>query len=429
MGTGSGTARRRSYGTGSIFEHRGAWYGQWRVQGRQVKRKLGPMRTPEQRDGLTKKQAEAHLRRLMGEVAPPPVAEAVTVREAGERLILHLEARGRKRSTVANYRSYLSVHIAPEFGDRHPNKITARDIERFIAKKRYAKQDGRGRRSRGGPMRSTQAVKSIHNYLGFLHSIFEFAIAEGWATHNPVKHARKPERDEGDPDVRFLDQDELEALLLAAPTRLTPESAALWLVDRVMYLTAAMTGLRQGELLALRWTDIDWTAKRIRVRRNYVRGEYGTPKSKRSTRSVPLADRVAGELHRLHVASAYQADADLVFAHPQRGHPMDRSNLLKRYKRALKRAEVRPVTFHDLRHTFGTRMAAAGVPMRTLQEWMGHRDFKTTLIYADYAPNPHEAELVEAAFGRPTPVLPEPRPDERPTPGPANPRAGKSRVA
>jgi integrase len=62
---------------------------------------------------------------------------------------------------------------------------------------------------------------------------------------------------------------------------------------------------------------------------------------------------------------------------------MDRSELLKRYEAALARAEVRPVRFHDLRHTSGTRMAAAGVPMRTSQEWMGHRDFATTLIYAD----------------------------------------------
>src|SRR3982751_5782690 len=54
----------------------------------------------------------------------------------------------------------------------------------------------------------------------------------------------------------------------------------------------------------------------------------------------------------------------------------------------------------DLRHTFGTHMAAAGVPMRTLQEWMGHRDFKTTLIYADYAPSAHERELVERAFSQ-----------------------------
>jgi integrase len=56
--------------------------------------------------------------------------------------------------------------------------------------------------------------------------------------------------------------------------------------------------------------------------------------------------------------------------------------------------------FHDLRHTFGTRMAAAGVPMRTLQEWMGHRSITTTQRYADYSPCDREAEMVAAAFGR-----------------------------
>jgi integrase len=106
-------------------------------------------------------------------------------------------------------------------------------------------------------------------------------------------------------------------------------------------------------------------------------------------------------------------DEDLVFAHPLLGHPLDRSKLLKRFKAAIKRAgvgqfeevvkdgktELRPLTrFPDLRHTFGTRMAAAGVPMRTLQEWMGHRDLKRTLIYADYAPSVHEAKWVNRAF-------------------------------
>jgi integrase len=143
--------------------------------------------------------------------------------------------------------------------------------------------------------------------------------------------------------------------------------------------------------------DVDWPSQRVRVRRNYVRGRLGTPKSKRSTRAVALADVLGGELDHHYKASAYQADDDLVFAHPHTGGPSDRSKLLKRYKKALKRAGVREVRFHDLRHTFGTRMAAAGVPMRTLQEWMGHRDFKTTLIYADYAPGANEAALVNAA--------------------------------
>jgi integrase len=68
---------------------------------------------------------------------------------------------------------------------------------------------------------------------------------------------------------------------------------------------------------------------------------------------------------------------------------------------ALKRGEVREGRFHDLRRTFGTRLAAQGVPMRALQEMLGHRDFKTTLIYADYAPSAREPEWVEAAFAAP----------------------------
>lgn len=72
--------------------------------------------------------------------------------------------------------------------------------------------------------------------------------------------------------------------------------------------------------------------------------------------------------------------------------------LVRRYKMALKAGGVREVRFNDLRHTFGTRMVAAGVPMRTLQGWMGHRDIKTTLIYADYAPSDRERAMVGAAF-------------------------------
>jgi integrase len=164
-----------------------------------------------------------------------------------------------------------------------------------------------------------------------------------------------------DPDVRFLDTEEVEALLRAVP------DDPLGRVERVMYLTAAMTGMRQGELFALRWRDVDWSARRIRVRRNYERGEFGTPKSKRSARSVPLASRVATELELLFQGSRYKRDDDLVFAHPETGKPIDRSKLLKRFKAALCSSDVRAVRFHDLRHTFGTWMAAQGVPMLVLR--------------------------------------------------------------
>jgi integrase len=79
---------------------------------------------------------------------------------------------------------------------------------------------------------------------------------------------------------------------------------------------------------------------------------------------------------------------------------MNKAAILRRYRLALRAAWLDEVhRFHDLRHTFGTSMAGAGVPMRTLQEWMGHRDIATTQRYADYAPSAHEAAFVEAAFG------------------------------
>jgi integrase len=105
-----------------------------------------------------------------------------------------------------------------------------------------------------------------------------------------------------------------------------------------------------------------------RVRQNYVRGEFGTPKSRRSSRSIPLADRVAQELERHFQWSAFQGEGDLVFPHPLTGRLLDSSKLLKRFKQSLRRAELRDLRFHDRRHTFGTAMAGASVPMRTLQE-------------------------------------------------------------
>jgi integrase len=370
---------RRTRGTGSIIVKRGVYHGKWRVGTTQVMRRLGPVRKVGTSEGLTKSQAEAKLRKLMeATVGEPVIVERVTVQDEGERLIAHLKALGRKRSTTEGYESYLEQHLAPYFAGKALSTITATDVEAFMA---ACRDNG-------------QSVKSTLNYLGLLHGIFDFAIRRGWATTtNPCKLVDKPERLDADADVRFLDQPELDALLDAVP------DDDLGRVERVMYLAAAMTGMRQGELLALRWMDVDWLARRVRVRRNYVRGEFGTPKSKRSTRSVPLADRLGGELDLLHQDSHWRADTDLVFAHPHTGKPIDRSRLLKRFKAALKRGGVREVRFHDLRHTFGTRMAAAGVPMRTLQEFMGHRDFKTTLIYADYAPSAGEVDLVNHAFG------------------------------
>ncbi len=169
---------------------------------------------------------------------------------------------------------------------------------------------------------------------------------------------------------------------------------------RVLILTAAMSGLRQSELLGLRWRDVDWTAQRVRVRNTFVRGEHsGDGKSDLSTsRSVPMATRLAGELDRWSQRTAYRGEDELVFAHPLTGNSLDRSKVTRRFKAACVEAGVRPVRFHDLRHTFGTRLVAAGTSLRSVQEWLGHADAKTTQIFTHYAPNAHEVQQVDGAF-------------------------------
>jgi hypothetical protein len=97
-------------------------------------------------------------------------------------------------------------------------------------------------------------------------------------------------------------------------------------------------------------------------------------------------------------SESYCGEDELVFAHPESGKPLDRSKVTKRFKAACKAAGVRPVRFHDLRHTFGTRLAATGQPIRSIQEFLGHADAKTTQIYTHYAPSEREVEMVNEAF-------------------------------
>jgi integrase len=226
-----------------------------------------------------------------------------------------------------------------------------------------------------------KAAKSIVNDLGLLGAIYGHACRRGWCDRNPVADVERPRHGRRDLDIRFLTLTELEALLGAVP------DSQLGQTERVAYLAAALSGMRRGELLALRWMDVDWQAGLVRVRRNYTHGAFGTPKSRRSSRAIPLAARLQQELQAHQARSAYTSELDLVFCHPATGRVLDPSKLYKRFKATAARAGLRPVRFHDLRHTFGTRMAAAGAPLRAVQEWMGHSDYRTTSLYAHYAPD------------------------------------------
>jgi integrase len=226
-----------------------------------------------------------------------------------------------------------------------------------------------------------------------MHSIFDLGLRKGWCSSNPVTLADRPTLKQTETRIQFLDQPELELLLATA----CPDDA-FGRIEPMLYLTAAMTGLRQGKLLGLRWRDVDLNARKVRVVSPFVRAEFGDPKSAGSGRSVPMAERVAVALGELRQRSYYAHDRDLVFCHPETGKLLDRSKLIRRCKQALDRANVHRITFHELRHTFGTRMAASGTPMGTLQHWMGHTDSKTTQIYAHYQPSDQEADAVDRAF-------------------------------
>jgi integrase len=352
-----------------------SWYG---PDGRRVQRKVGAVRTEGRADGLTKAQAERVLRR-MREIDSPrsaPDGQRVTMEQAGQEFCQRLELRGRRKSHRLTVASDLRNHIGPFFAGKTIDRIRPEDIERYVAAKR-----------------KMLAIKTIRNHVNTMHSVFELALRKGWCQINPVKLADRPTVKKTETRIQFLEQPELEKLLDAP----YPDDA-FGRIEPTLYLTAAMTGLRQGELLGLRWRDVDFDARKIRVVSPFVRGEFGDPKSSGSGRSVPMAERVADALRELRERCYYSRDRDLVFCHPETGKPLDRSKLVRRFKQALIRAEVHRITFHELRHTFGTRMAAAGTPMRTLQYWMGHADSKTTQIYAHYQPSDQEADAVDRAF-------------------------------
>jgi integrase len=126
--------------------------------------------------------------------------------------------------------------------------------------------------------------------------------------------------------------------------------------DAALFLTAAFTGMRRGELLALRWRDVDFTGCIVHVRASYAAGALTTPKSGK-VRAVPLAPQVAEALARLSQREQFTGEDGLVFA-GLAGEHLDGSALRRRYIEALRRAGLRPLRFHDLRHTFGTRMIA-----------------------------------------------------------------------
>jgi integrase len=159
-------------------------------------------------------------------------------------------------------------------------------------------------------------------------------------------------------------------------------------------VTGVFTGLRRGELVALRWRDVDFENESIRVYEGYTR-QVGRPKSRRS-RTIPMVEEVAGVLRTLAARVRYTEPNDLVFP-GEKGEYADPSALRRRYVAAVKRAGLPALRFHDLRHAFGS-LAINHASIVQVQAWMGHADIKTTMRYLHHKSRADEARILSQAF-------------------------------
>jgi len=222
-----------------------------------------------------------HLARVLktGEVTqtPPPPKE---VPKVSDFVPTYLDASRlhNKPSSIASKDAALRNHIVPAIGHLRLDQVTyavIEDLKLELARKRARN---------GGESEETLSPKSINNYLTILRRMLVIARKRGLIATVPEIDWLKVQAQEFD----FLDFEESNRLLKAVDEE--------W---RTMVLVALRTGMRMGELIALRWQDVDGTAGRLRVRRTYSRGAFGTTKSRRGFRAVPLADRVARELDAL----------------------------------------------------------------------------------------------------------------------------------
>jgi integrase len=248
------------------------WFAKYRLpDGRQVKKRIGPAHTGRGRPPAgtyTERTANEWLRDVMqraeARTLPGTACPGVTFADgAREWLRFAAEERGCKPSTVRAYRSTVEGQLIPAFGDWRLEDITARDLERWRAT-------------------LTTCPRTKNKLLTELHGIFKRAQKVYGLPRNPAAEVEKL-RERPKVDLKVLEPEEVHALCRAAASA----------EDAAIYLTAAFTGLRRGELIALRWRDVDFAASRVRVVRSVSAGRLSTPKNDK-TRSVPMAYEIAG---------------------------------------------------------------------------------------------------------------------------------------
>jgi integrase len=367
--------------SGHVFRRdgkaRSVWVAKWRDGAGQHKRVLAQVwegKGPPPSGYMRAKEANAALQAILTDARRGQIEEARTGLTfavlAQEWLAFGIRERDWKPSTLSDNRSSLNAYLLPEFGQRQIEKISAEEIEDW----RNALLEERGL--------SRRSVNKLHVVLG---AVLELASATHGLGSNPAREVKKL-RERYDPNVYdFFSPEEIDRLVAAAAGE----------QDAAIFCVAPFTGLRMGELIALRWRDVDFDRQLLRVYGSYSLGTLTAPKSGLS-RAVPLADQVVVRLKALKRRGDRTGRDDLVFP-GERGEYLDSSALRRRYKQALQNSELRTLRFHDLRHTFGS-IAIDRATIVQVQAWMGHADVQTTMKYMHHRSREGDAALLSDAF-------------------------------
>ena len=342
----------------------------------------------------TKRKAQEELTRLLGQRNDGSYVEPTKMTVA-QYLHHWLEADIDRRvaaRTAARYRGIVEKNIIPKLGHVPVRKLTAVHIEAFEAElqregwvKARAKQVKDGEDPNTGEARSFGADCAAYSPDTFPSARPCRAAWRPVQESSPaVKPPRPPSR-----EIKILDKNEITTLINAA------KGVGLY----VPILVAVTTGVRRGELLALRWSDIDLKAASLTVNQSLerIKGkfEFKSPKTKTSRRTITLPPITVEALRRHYKMQLEERlklglgrdPRGLVFARPD-GQPMDADTLSKAFRRLVASAKVTPITFHGLRHTHISHLLMEGVHAKVVSERAGHAHVNITLgVYAAYIPS------------------------------------------
>lgn len=316
-------------------------------------------RSPENsRTGALAYEAVLRQRLARGEpVDKPKTHRGVLFKEFAWKWFKEYAIPNNKFSEQRIKRYTLKSSLIPFFGKMPVDEIKTNHIEQYKARK----------------VKEGLANKSIKNHLTVLSKCL--ACAYQWFDL-PSRPPEMPWPKCPPPETAWLSADECETLLAHAEG-----------VIRDMILTALRTGMRQGELKGLQWSAIDWESRVVIVKHSYCDREknIGSPKNNR-VRSIPLDIDVYEMLYRKRQKTGY------VFTN-RNGAPFNHSSLSYHLERVCKKAGLRRITWHILRHTFASQLAMKGVPLNTVQALLGHSTIVMTMRYAHVAPSTMRAAI------------------------------------